>query len=160
MCSARGFLETKLTDHDRVAETLPSEVLEKMHAVPKSDQHQIISPDKLIEYDAFLLGIPTRFGNMPAQWKAFWDGTSGLWRTAGLWGKYAGLFVSTGTLGGGQESTALAMMSTFAHHGINFVPLGYKNTIQLLGDVSEAHGGSAWGAGTLVSHYNIWIFGI
>lgn len=122
-----------------------------MHAVPKSEIHPVIQPETLAEYDAFLLGIPTRFGNMPAQWKAFWDSTSGLWRTGALWGKYAGLFISTGTLGGGQEATGIAMMSTLAHHGISFVPLGYKNTLQFLGNLDEVHGGSAWGAGTLVS---------
>jgi NAD(P)H dehydrogenase (quinone) len=125
--------------------------MEKMHAAPKSDLHPVIQPEKLAEYDAFLLGIPTRFGNIPAQWKAFWDSTSGLWRTGALWGKYAGVFISTGTLGGGQEATGIAMMSTLAHHGISFVPLGYKNTLQFLGSLDEVHGGSAWGAGTLVS---------
>lgn len=60
----------------------------------------------------------------------------------------AGLFISTGTLGGGQESTALATMSTLAHHGIIYVPLGYKTVFPILGDLSEVRGGSAWGAGT------------
>lgn len=60
----------------------------------------------------------------------------------------AGLFISTGSLGGGQESTALAAMSTFAHHGIIYVPFGYAKAFQLMADLSEVHGGSPWGAGT------------
>jgi NAD(P)H dehydrogenase (quinone) len=61
-------------------------------------------------------GIPTRFGNFLAQWKIFWDSTGALWQKGGLWGKYAGLFTSSGTQEGGQESTNLAVMSAFSHH--------------------------------------------
>jgi len=93
-------------------------------------------------------GIPTRFGNFPAQWKTFWDSTGGLWQSGGLWGKYAGLFVSTGSQGGGQESTPLAAMSTLAHHGLIYVPLGATTVAHLLGGFDEVRGGSAWGAGT------------
>jgi NAD(P)H dehydrogenase (quinone) len=118
-----------------------------MHAPPKSDL-PTITPDILKTYDAFLLGIPTRYGNFPAQWKTFWDATGGLWQTGGLWGKYAGVFISTGTSGGGQESTAIAAMSTLTHHGIIYVPLGYATTFPILGDLSEVRGGSPWGAGT------------
>lgn len=63
-------------------------------------------------------------------------------------GKYVGVFVSTGTQGGGQEVTALNAISTFAHHGMIFVPLGYKNAFGILADASEVRGGSPWGAGT------------
>jgi NAD(P)H dehydrogenase (quinone) len=118
-----------------------------MRAPPKSDL-PTITPDILKTYDAFLLGIPTRYGNFPAQWKTFWDATGGLWQTGGLWGKYAGVFISTGTSGGGQESTAIAAMSTLTHHGIIYVPLGYATTFPILGDLSEVRGGSPWGAGT------------
>jgi multimeric flavodoxin WrbA len=61
-----------------------------------------ISPEKLAEYDGFLLGIPTRYGNNVAQWRQFWDQTGGLWAKGGFHGKFAGIFVSTGTLGGGK----------------------------------------------------------
>ena len=60
----------------------------------------------------------------------------------------AGVFISTGTLGGGQESTALAAMSTLAHHGIIYVPFGYAKAFGTMSDLSEVHGGSPWGAGT------------
>lgn len=134
--------------HSRVAETLPEEVLGKMHAPPKSD-YPIITPDILKGYDAFLLGIPTRYGNFPTQWKAFWDQTGGLWQSGGLHGKYAGLFVSTASIAGGQESTAVATMSTLVHHGVNYVPLGYSKAFGLMTELDEARGGSPWGAGTL-----------
>jgi NAD(P)H dehydrogenase (quinone) len=56
--------------------------------------------------------------------------------------------VSTGTPGGGQESTAIAAMSTLTHHGIIYVPLGYKTVFPKLANLEEVHGGSPWGAGT------------
>jgi NAD(P)H dehydrogenase (quinone) len=121
-----------------------------MHAPPKKD-YPIAEPETLLKYDGFLFGIPTRYGNFPAQWKTFWDKSGAIWASGGFYGKYAGLFISTGTLGGGQESTAIAAMSTLAHHGISFVPLGYKNTFPLLTNLNEVHGGSPWGAGTFVS---------
>jgi len=118
-----------------------------MHAPPKSDI-PTIDAKTLESYDAFLFGIPTRYGNFPAQWKAFWDTTGGQWGTGGYFGKYAGVFISTGTPGGGQESTAIAAMSTLAHHGIIYVPLGYAKTFPQLTNVNELRGGSPWGAGT------------
>ncbi|KAJ5807934.1 NADH-quinone oxidoreductase [Penicillium riverlandense] len=134
----------------QVAETLSDEVLAKMHAPPKSS-YPVAEPSTLLEYDAVLFGIPTRYGNFPAQWKAFWDKTGGIWASGGFWGKYAGLFVSTGTQGGGQESTCLASMSTLSHHGFIYVPLGYKTVFPKLANLDEVHGGSAWGAGTFAA---------
>lgn len=78
----------------------------------------------------------------------FWDNTGRIWQTGGFWGKMAGIFVSTATPGGGQESTVIASMSTLAHHGIIYVPLGYKTTFGLLSELNEVRGGSPWGAGT------------
>jgi NAD(P)H dehydrogenase (quinone) len=128
-----------------------------MHAPPKDSSIPILSDvNTLTKYDAFLFGVPTRYGNFPGQWKVFWDQTGGLWQSGGLWGKYAGIFVSSATVGGGQESTAIAAMSTFAHHGLIFVPLGYKTTFPLIANFDEVHGGSPWGAGTFaVSPTNV-----
>jgi len=134
----------------QVPETLPQDVLTKMHA-PAKAEYPVASAGTLEQYDAFLFGIPTRFGNFPAQFKAFWDATGGLWASGALWGKYAGVFVSTAGLGGGQESTVIASISTLAHHGINYVPLGYKPAFQILTNLEEVHGGSPWGAGTFAS---------
>ncbi|KAI5459534.1 minor allergen Alt a 7 [Mariannaea sp. PMI_226] len=136
----------------QIAETLPSEVLGKMGAPPKPTDAQVLSdPAVLEEYDAILFGIPTRYGNFPAQWKTFIDRTGKQWQSGGFWGKMAGLFISTGTLGGGQESTAIAAMSTLAHHGMIYVPLGYAKAFSLMADLSEVHGGSPWGAGTFAA---------
>lgn len=133
----------------QIPETLSEDVLSKMHAPPKpSDITVLEDPSTLESYDAFLLGIPTRYGNFPAQWKTFWDKTGKQWASGGFWGKLAGVFISTGTLGGGQESTAIAAMSTLAHHGIIYVPLGYAKAFAQMSDLSEVHGGSPWGAGT------------
>ncbi|KAI9698177.1 MAG: Minor allergen Cla h 7 [Candelina mexicana] len=119
------------------------------HAPPKDSTIDVLKgPQDLEKYDAFLFGIPTRYGNFPAQWKAFWDSTGVQWQSGAYWGKYAGIFVSTGSAGGGQESTVIASMSTLAHHGIIYVPLGYKEAFPLLADLSEVRGGSPWGAGT------------
>jgi NAD(P)H dehydrogenase (quinone) len=131
----------------QVPETLPEEVLKLMHAPPKPD-YPIASRETLTQYDAFLFGIPTRYGNFPAQWKAYWDTTGGLWAKAALQGKYAGVFVSTGTPGGGQEATVMNTLSTLTHHGIIYVPLGYGPAGALQTNLDEVHGGSPWGAGT------------
>jgi NAD(P)H dehydrogenase (quinone) len=119
-----------------------------MHAPQKSTTIPEVTPQILEKYDAFLFGIPTRFGNFPAQWKAFWDHTGRQWMSGAYYGKYAGLFVSTGTMGGGQEATAIAAMSTMAHHGLIYVPLGYGQAAPILTDMSEVRGGTPWGAGT------------
>ena len=133
----------------RIPETVPKEVLEKMYAPPKpADIPTVEDPTILEKYDGFLFGIPTRYGTLPAQWKTFWDQTGSQWQKGAFYGKFAGVFVSTGTLGGGQESTVLASMSTIAHHGLLYVPLGYKPAQDLLMDASEVRGGSPWGAGT------------
>jgi len=131
----------------QVAETLAPEILEKLHAAPKPD-YPVFAPAELANYDAFLFGVPTRYGSFPAQWKTFWDATGGLWVEGALAGKYASVFVSTGTPGGGQEMTVNATLSTLTHHGIIFVPLGYKTVFPLLTNLTEVHGGSPWGAGT------------
>ncbi|CEP61743.1 flavodoxin-like fold family protein LALA0_S03e09912g [Lachancea lanzarotensis] len=134
----------------RVEETLPDEVLTKMHASEKPDI-PVATAQTLVEYDAFLFGIPTRYGNVPAQWSAFWDRTGGLWVKGSLQGKPAGIFVSTASYGGGQETTIKTALTYLVHHGMIYIPVGYKNTFAELSNVEEIHGGSAWGAGTLAS---------
>jgi len=135
----------------QVPETLPEEVLTKMWAAPKADVPVLTDPKQLEAYDAILIGIPTRFGNFPGQWKAFWDRTGAQWQSGAFHGKYVGVFVSSGTQGGGQESTVIASLSTLAHHGIIYVPLGYKNTFAQLTNLNEIRGGSPWGAGTFAA---------
>ncbi|KAJ7254312.1 NADH-quinone oxidoreductase [Mycena rebaudengoi] len=134
----------------QIAETLPEDVLAKMYAAPKP-AFPVITPEELAKYDAFIMGVPTRFGNFPAQWKAFWDSTSGLWASGALAGKYAATFTSTAGPGGGQESTFIATLSTLTHHGVIYVPLGYAHTFAQITNLSEVHGGSPWGAGTFAA---------
>jgi NAD(P)H dehydrogenase (quinone) len=132
---------------DRIAETLDAEVLAKMGA--NKPNYPEFKPEELVNYDAFLFGVPTRYGNFPAQWKVFWDRTGGIWMKQGLHGKYAGVFTSTGTPGGGQEQTIASTLSTLTHHGIIFVPLGYQaKAYPHLTSFEAPHGGSPWGAGT------------
>ncbi|KAI0732626.1 flavoprotein-like protein [Fomitopsis betulina] len=131
----------------QVAETLPQDVLEKLHAPPKP-AYPVIEAADLPKFDAFLFGVPTRFGNVPAQLKAFFDATGQLWAQGALANKYVSVFVSTGTPGGGQETTVINLLSTFVHHGLIFVPLGYSKSFGQLANLSEVRGGSPWGAGT------------
>ncbi|KAK6517489.1 Minor allergen Alt a 7 [Arthrobotrys megalospora] len=135
----------------QLEETLSEEVLTKMYAPAKPAYPVVSDPKDLLQYDAFIFGIPTRYGNFPGQWKAFIDKTGGIWQSGGYYGKYVGLFISTGTLGGGQESTAIAAMSTLAHHGMIYVPLGYARSFGQMVDLSEVHGGSPWGSGTFAA---------
>lgn len=100
-----------------------------MHAPPKPTDITVLNdPAQLEEFDGILFGIPTRYGNFPAQFKTFWDKAGKQWASGSYWGKYAGMFVSTGGLGGGQESTCISTMSTLVHQGFIYVPLGYKTT--------------------------------
>ena len=82
--------------------------------------------DELRRADGVLLGSPTRFGNMAAPLKYFIDSTAGLWLDAALSGKPAGVFTSSHTMHGGQESTLLSMMLPLLHHGMVLVGLPYS----------------------------------
>ena len=75
----------------------------------------------LTECAGLIAGSPTRFGNMAAPLKYFFDGTSSLWLSGGLAGKPAGVFTSTQTMHGGQETTLLSMMLPLLHHGMYLV---------------------------------------
>ena len=132
----------------RCPETLSAEVLSKMSAPPGigADDAEATAA-QLADYDGLLFGIPTRFGMAAAQVKAFLDSTGGLWGKNALLGKPAGVFFSTGTQGGGQETTALTFVTQLTHHGMIFVPLGYATP--KLFNMDEVHGGSPYGAGTL-----------
>ena len=101
---------------------------------------------ELPDYDAIIVGTPTRFGNMTAQMRAFWDQTGGLWGKGALIGKVSSVFTSTGT-GGGNESTILTTIPTLRHHGMIYVGLPYS--APELTDISEVRGGSPYGAGTI-----------
>ena len=130
----------------RVAELVPREVLEKSHA--KLDQAAPeATPQELDQYDAIILGSPTRYGRMPAQMAQFWDQTGGLWARGALLGKVGSAFTSTATQHGGQETTLMAIHTMLLHHGMVLVGLPYAASGQMT--LAEITGGSPYGASTI-----------
>ncbi|WP_312229147.1 NAD(P)H:quinone oxidoreductase [Pseudescherichia sp.] len=128
----------------RVPETMPQELFEKSGG--KAQAAPVATPQELADYDAIIVGTPTRFGNMSGQMRTFFDQTGGLWASGALYGKVASVFSSTGT-GGGQEHTITSTWTTLAHHGMVIVPIGY-GTKELF-DISEVRGGTPYGATTI-----------
>jgi len=96
----------------------------------------------LAECAGIALGSPTRFGNMAAPMKYFWDSTGELWLKGTLSGKPAAVFTSTASLHGGQETTLLSMMLPLLHHGMVIVGLPYTQP-ELM---STTGGGTPYGA--------------
>ncbi len=92
--------------------------------------------------DGLLLGSPTHFGNMSAAMKHFIDGTTASWMGAALTGKPAGVFTSTASMHGGQESTLLSMMLPLLHHGMVMVGLPYSEPAL----ARTTRGGTPYGA--------------
>jgi NAD(P)H dehydrogenase (quinone) len=134
----------------RVPETLPNDVLQSMGAVEaqKSIAHvPEATVDELATADAVIFGTPTRFGNMCGQMRQFLDATGQLWQTGALVGKVGGVFVSTATQHGGQESTILSFHTTLLHQGFVVVGLPYAFQGQMRTD--EISGGSPYGASTI-----------
>eukprot|EP00439_Symbiodinium_sp_Y106_P066233 s78_g10.t1 len=141
----------------QVPETLPPSALQAMGlqatgAPGKPADVMLLEREFLSElpkYDGFMFGMPTRFGMMASQMKAFFDGTGSLWQKGALAGKLGATFVSTGTQQGGQETTHFTAVTQLVHHGMCYVPLGYQAGGDGQFDLSEIHGGSPWGASTL-----------
>ena len=98
--------------------------------------------DDLRECDGLVMGSPTRFGNMAAPLKYFLDGTSALWASGALAGKPAGVFTSTQTMHGGQETTLVSMMLPLIHHGMYIVGVPYTEPAL----THTRSGGSPYGA--------------
>ena len=129
----------------RVPETMPEDVAKGAGA--KLDQDApLAEPGELDQYDAIIVGTPTRFGNMAAQMRNFWDQTGGAWAQGKLIGKVGSVFTSTGT-GGGSETTLTSTYNTFIHHGMIVVGLPYSSG-ELM-DISAVRGGSPYGAATI-----------
>ncbi|KAJ6774503.1 FLAVODOXIN-RELATED PROTEIN WRBA-RELATED [Salix purpurea] len=130
----------------RVAETLSGDVLMKMKAPEKDVGIPEISAAELVNADGVVFGFPTRYGCMAAQMKSFFDSTGQLWKEQKLAGKPAGFFVSTGSQGGGQETTAWTAITQLTHHGMLFVPVGYTFGAGMF-KMDTVRGGSPYGAG-------------
>ena len=100
------------------------------------------SQQDLADCSGLLLGSPTRFGNMAAPLKYFIDGTAGLWMNGALIDKPAGVFSSTSSLHGGQESTLLSMMLPLLHHGMLVAGIPYSESVL----TATKTGGTPYGA--------------
>lgn len=109
-----------------------------------------VTHDDLRECHGLILGSPTRFGNMAAPLKYFLDGTSSLWVNGTLAGKPAGVFTSTQTMHGGQETTLLSMMLPLLHHGMYIVGLPYTEVALN----TTRSGGSPYGASHVVNAHD------
>ena len=90
---------------------------------------------------ALALGSPTRFGNMAAAMKYFLDGTIQLWLSGALIGKPAGVFTSTSSMHGGQETTLQSMMLPLLHHGMLITGLPYSEPYL----IATREGGTPYG---------------
>jgi len=117
-------------------------VIDSPQAAVPNDGPPYATHDDLRECHGMVVGSPTRFGNMAAPLKYFFDGTGALWLNGTLAGKPAGVFTSTQTLHGGQETTLLSMMLPLLHHGMYLVGLPY--TEPALNRTTS--GGSPYGA--------------
>lgn len=134
-------------DIRRVAETAPQDVVEAAHFKTDTAHPLIESPDALANYDAIIVGAPTRYGRMPAQMAAFWDTTGGLWFGGKLIGKVGGAFTSTASQHGGQETTLFSIITNLLHHGMTIVGLDYGFKAQM--GVEKVLGGTPYGATTI-----------
>ena len=129
---AAGAVEVPQTtvDMKTVPELIPEHVIRSNAALQGAKDLQkdvpIAKRDDLTAADATIVGSPTRFGNMCAQVRNFWDQTSSLWLSGALIGKPAGVFCSTASLHGGQETTLTSMMLTLLHHGMLIVGVPYS----------------------------------
>jgi NAD(P)H dehydrogenase (quinone) len=133
-------------DIKRVPETVPPEIAKTSHF--KLDQAAPIATiGELANYDAIIVGTPTRFGRMPSQMASFLDQAGGLWVSGALNGKVGGAFTSTATQHGGQEVTLFSVITNLMHFGMIIVGLPYSYQGQMTLD--EIVGGSPYGATTI-----------
>ena len=110
-------------------------------SVPASGPPYASTKD-LVECSGLVMGCPTRFGNMSAALKYFWDGTVGEWMTGDLIGKPAGVFTSTSSLHGGQETTLITMAMPLLHHGMLYVGIPWSEPAMS----TTTTGGTPYGA--------------
>jgi NAD(P)H dehydrogenase (quinone) len=133
-------------DVKRIPETAPLEVAKAAHF--KLDQAAPIAKvEDLADYDAIIVGAPTRFGRMPSQLASFLDQAGGLWLRGALNGKVGGAFTSTATQHGGQEATLFSIITNLLHFGMTIVGLPYSHSGQMR--IDEIVGGSPYGATTV-----------
>ncbi|MBK6413924.1 NAD(P)H:quinone oxidoreductase [Sphingopyxis sp.] len=130
----------------RVPETAPAEVAAAAHF--KTDQAApVCTVEELVDYDAIIFGVPTRYGRLPSQMAAFLDQTGGLWARGALNGKVGSAFVSTATQHGGQETTLFSLITNMLHLGmvVSGLPYSFQGQMRL----DEITGASPYGATTI-----------
>ncbi|KGH01679.1 NAD(P)H:quinone oxidoreductase [Comamonas thiooxydans] len=144
---AEGARSTGATvDVKRVPETAPEEVAKAAHF--KLDQQAPVATiAELADYDAIIVGTPTRFGRMSSQMAAFLDQAGGLWARGALHGKVGGAFTSTATQHGGQETTLFSVITNLLHFGMTIIGLPYSHQGQMT--LNEIVGGAPYGATTI-----------
>jgi NAD(P)H dehydrogenase (quinone) len=135
-----------VVDVRRVPELVPENVAQRA-GFRLNQSAPVAAPADIAEYDAIIIGTPTRFGNMASQMKNFLDRTGGLWAADRLVGKVGSVFTSTGSQHGGQESTLLSVHVVLFHLGMIVVGLPYSFKGQMRMD--EITGGTPYGASTL-----------
>lgn len=130
----------------RVPELVPDEVC-RASGMKVDQEAPFADPSELGDYDALILGTPTRFGNMAAQMRNFLDQTGALWMRGALVGKVGSVFTSTASQHGGQEATLLSTQVTLMHHGMVIVGLPYSwpGNAQM----AEIGGGTPYGISTI-----------
>lgn len=130
----------------RVPELVPDEVA-RGAGMKLGQEAPFASPLELGDYDAIIVGSPTRFGNMAAQMRNFWDQTGPLWVKAALLNKFGSAFTSTASQHGGQEMTITSIHTTLLHHGMIVVGLPYSWPGNAQMEVIS--GGTPYGASTI-----------
>jgi NAD(P)H dehydrogenase (quinone) len=130
-----------------VPELIPQAVIDSRPDMKAGREVQkgvpLVTADDFREAGAIAFGTPTRFGNVSAQLKNQIDQLTALWLKGELEGKPAGVFVSTGSLHGGQETTSLTLMAPLLHLGMVLVGVPYS--VQEL--FTTQGGGSPYGPG-------------
>ena len=130
----------------RVPELMPPDVAKAAGA--KLDQKApVAQPLELADYDAIMIGAPTRYGRMPGQMANFLDQTGALWARGALVGKVGAAFTSTATQHGGQETTLFSIITNLLHFGLTVVGLDYGYAAQM--GLDEVVGGAPYGATTI-----------
>ena len=133
-------------DLKRVPETAPEAVAKAAHF--KLDQAAPVAKiEELADYDAIVIGAPTRFGRMPSQMAAFLDQAGGLWARGALNGKVGAAFTSSATQHGGNETTLFSILTNLLHFGMVIVGLPYSFGGQMR--IDEITGGAPYGATTI-----------
>jgi NAD(P)H dehydrogenase (quinone) len=140
-CTATLMQVPELMPAEAIAAARATETRAAFASVPMA------RPEQVADFDAIIVGTPTRFGNMAAQMRNFWDQTADLWMRGALVGKIGSAFVATGTQHGGHETTITSMWHTFCHHGMVITGLPY--TERRILNMEEVTGGGPYGAGTM-----------